>query len=193
MKAPTGVCQLATVGLACTVALTTALVHRADVQRDRALSRLEILSSRRLLVGRDVAWPPELAATVPHGRPELVALLLLSRESCLVCYVELDRWEPLARWQPRLTLAVVILGGDTTFTRQVAQEQALPFPLIPDPDSAITRALGLPATAPQRALFAGGRIALLADGPDEGPTGFAEGLTALLAEGNRQRSSIPRP
>jgi peroxiredoxin len=108
--------------------------------------------------------------------------LLLAQESCLVCYLELDRWKQLARWQPRLTLAVIVLGGDTAFTNQVALEQVLPFPLVPDPDSAIAKSLGLQAIAPQRVLLTGGRIALLADGPDEGPTGFAEGLASLLAQ-----------
>lgn len=151
------------------------------------------LRRRRLLIGKEIALPSDQEDSLGQGTGSseggtASALLILSRDGCIECLVELDRWRELHARAPGLRIAVILLGAEPEFASRLRDAEKLTFPVIGDPDSELPQRLGVNPHGTMRLLIVGGRIAMAADGIDEGPVGFAEGLGHIWhgANGARQ-------
>jgi len=168
-----------------TVALARwVLTTRKDLSRASEL--LADVRRRRQLVGRSVVLPRSLTTALYARSPGLarsdpIALLILANNSCLMCQVELQRWNGLSAASPHLGVAAILSGADSSLAAKLWIEERLSFPLLADSNGSFPRTLGIQLIGTMRLLVVDNRISVAADGPDDGPIGFAEGVRRLVA------------
>lgn len=158
---------------------------RTRAELRRSATRLEHLEARRHLLGRPFKLGSALQAqgglTFPSAdTPTTLVLLIVGADNCLRCLVEIERWRALGAPRGSVEVASVMVGAPQSLTERIGREERLPFPVLADPESTVPRDLGLTFDGTLRLIVVDGRIALIADGPDDGPVGFPEAVLALM-------------
>jgi hypothetical protein len=110
---------------------------------------------------------------------QTVAVLVIPLGICSSCFVELERWKAIAPELANVPAALLIIGADSATAEGFRRDERLPFPVFGLADTQAQRIFGISITTSTRFLMIGRRLALVQSGPDDGPVGFIEGISAV--------------